>query len=62
MVKRLTQQYAPGTIVQITFGDNVWHSGVVIYHQPPGVWVRTADGRSWFVTNTRHIRPMIDES
>lgn len=62
MARRLSEQYAPGTAVQITFGADVWLSGTVIGHQPPGVWVRTADGRTWFVTNTRRIRPLTNES
>ena len=49
--------YAVGTAVQIWPGETVWLSGVVVAHQPPGLWVQTADGRSWFVTNRRRIRP-----
>ena len=48
--------YAVGTAVQIWLGEQVWLSGVVVAHQSPAVWVRTQNGRAWFVTNRRHIR------
>ena len=48
--------YAVGTAVQIWLDETVWLSGVVVAHQPPAVWVRTEDGRAWFVTNRRRIR------
>lgn len=57
MAERLTEMYAVGTAVQIWPGEQVWLSGVVVDHQPPAVWVRTEDGRTWFVTNRRRIRP-----
>jgi hypothetical protein len=40
----------------------VWWAAVVVRPEPPGIWVRTADGREWFVTNTYRIRPAADES
>ncbi len=63
MVKRLVEQYRPGDAVEVMFelgGDATWQRGQVVKHQPPGVWVRTDDGRLWFVTNTRRIRPSAD--
>ncbi len=63
MVKRLVEQYRPGDAVEIMFereGEAAWQRGQVVAHQPPGVWVRTADGRMWFVTNTRRIRSAAD--
>ena len=50
--------YALGTAVQIWLGEQIWVSGVVVHHQAPAVWVRTEDGRAWFVTNRRRIRPL----
>lgn len=57
MAERLTEMYAVGTAVQIWPGEQAWLRGVVIAHQPPAVWVQTEDGRAWFVTNRRRIRP-----
>ena len=56
MAERLTALYPVGTAVQIWLGQQVWLSGVVVAHQAPAVWVRTRDGRAWFVTNRRRIR------
>ncbi len=56
VTERLTEMYPVGTAVQIWPGETVWLSGVVIAHQPPAVWVRTPDGRAWFVTNRRRIQ------
>jgi hypothetical protein len=56
VAERLTEMYAVGTAVQIWPDEQEWLSGVVVAHQPPAVWVRTEDGRSWFVTNRRRIR------
>ncbi len=50
--------YAVGTAVEIWLGEQAWLRGVVVDHQSPAVWVRTEDGRSWFVTNRRRIRPV----
>ena len=56
MVDRLTVLYPVGTAVEL-YRDE-WVRGEVIAHQHPAVWVRTADGRSWFVTNRQRIRLM----
>ena len=56
MAERLTEMYAVGTAVEIWLGEQIWLEGTVVAHQPPAVWVRTRDGRSWFVTNRRRIR------
>ncbi len=56
VAERLTEMYPVGTAVQIWPGEQEWLSGVVVDHQPPAVWVRTEDGRAWFVTNRRRIR------
>lgn len=61
MVKRLTELYPPGTEVAIFLGGQAWFAGVVVRHDPPGVWVRTHNGRFWFVTNRRRIR-LLDEA
>lgn len=55
MAERLVAMYPVGTAVQILQND-VWHSGIVIRHDHPAVWVQTADGRAWFVTNRQRIR------
>ncbi len=57
MSERLVELYAVGTAVEIWLGEQIWLPGVVVAHQPPAVWVRTADGRPWFVTNGRRIHP-----
>jgi hypothetical protein len=56
MAERLTEMYLVGTAVQIWLGEQIWLDGTVVAHQPPAVWVRTRDGRTWFVTNRRRIR------
>jgi hypothetical protein len=60
VAERLTEIYLVGTVVQIWPDEQLWLDGVVVDHQPPAVWVRTVDGRSWFVTNRRRIRPKQD--
>ncbi len=55
MAERLTVLYAVGTAVEILL-DGVWLPGLVIRHDSPAVWVQTADGRAWFVTNRQRIR------
>lgn len=59
MPQRIHETYAPGDVVEITFGgpEATWHPAVVVRRDPPGIWVRTADGRDWFMTNTYRIRP-----
>ena len=57
---RIYERYAPGQRVEIRFGDATgaaWLAAVVVRPEPPGLWVRTADGQEWFVTNTYRIRP-----
>jgi len=56
MAQRLVDLYAVGDVVEMTFGDGTWLRAQVRQLQHPGLWVETADGRLWFVTNTRHIR------
>lgn len=58
MPLRLTEQYPLGAAVEIYFEAlDQWLVGVVVEHQPPAVWVQTANGQRWFVTNGRRIRP-----
>ena len=57
---RIYERYAPGQRVAIRFGDAAdaeWLAAIVVRPEPPGLWVRTADGQEWFVTNTYRIRP-----
>ncbi len=55
MAERLTEMYAVGTAVEILL-DGAWTLGVVVRHDSPAVWVQTADGRAWFVTNRQRIK------
>ena len=57
MAKRLADLYELGVGVEVLLGK-VWVIGVVIKHEPPGMWVRTGNGRSWFVTNGRRVRKL----
>lgn len=57
MAERITELYPVGTAVEIWLGERIWLPGVVVAQQPPAVWVRLLDGRAWFVTNRRRIRP-----
>ena len=64
-MRHVYDRYAPGDRVEIRFGGaegTEWQAAVVLRAEPPGLWVRTADGREWFVTNTYRIRPAADES
>ncbi len=59
MPKRIYDQYAPGDQVEIAFRNqhkDTWQPAEVLRPEPPGIWVRTADGREWFMTNTYRIR------
>lgn len=59
MPPRLSDQYQPGDLVEVYFEDQVhdeWYPGRVLGFQAPGMWVQTADGHVWFVTNTRRCR------
>lgn len=63
MSRRIYDQYAPGDRVEIVFanrGEDEWQPAVVVRREPPGIWVRTDDGREWFMTNTYRIRPAAD--
>ena len=61
-MRHVYDRYAPGDQVEIRFGEGTqWQAAVVIRPEPPGLWVRTADGREWFVTNTYRIRPAAEE-
>jgi hypothetical protein len=60
---RLTELYRPGDPVEVYFAaTEQWLPATVLGHQPPGVWVRVEDGRVWFVTNGKRIRPRQDDS
>ena len=59
-MRHIYERYAPGDRVEIRFGQGDqerWQPAVVLRREPPGIWVRAADGREWFVTNTYRIRP-----
>lgn len=58
-MNRIYEEYAPGDRVEIVFagrGQDAWQPAVVLRREPPGIWVRAADGREWFMTNTYRIR------
>ena len=57
MAQRLVDRYPLHGRVEILLADERWHAGRVVAHEHPGVWVKTDNGRAWFVTNTRRIRP-----
>ena len=61
---RIYERHTPGQPVEIRFSraEKQWVAAVVVRPEPPGLWVRTADGREWFVTNTYRIRPAKEES
>ena len=60
MTQRLTKRYKVGDRVEIRFStDTDWLPGQVVRLDAPAVWVQTTDGRQWFVTNTRRIRPLM---
>lgn len=59
MPQRIYDQYAPGDLVEIIFANSSqdgWQPAIVVRREPPGIWVRTDDGREWFMTNTYRIR------
>jgi hypothetical protein len=58
MPERLTERFPIGAFVEIDMADLGWLPGQVVEHAPPAVWVRTEDGRFWFVTNGRKIRKL----
>lgn len=59
--ERLVERFAVGAPVEVSFDDRcgvaTWVPGVVVRHAHPAVWVRTPDGREWFVTSGKRIRP-----
>lgn len=64
MPQRIYEQYAPGDRVEIVlanYGEDEWQTAVVLRREPPGIWVRAAGGREWFMTNTYRIRPAPSE-
>jgi hypothetical protein len=56
MAERLVDIYHAGDKVEITFDGLEWWAGRVLGPDHPGVWVRSIDGRLWFVTNRRRIK------
>lgn len=59
MSRRLVDLYPVGEAVQIRLpvaADGGWQAGQIIAHDYPGVWVKTVNGRAWYVTNGRRIR------
>lgn len=60
MPPRLVEQFPVGAPVEVAFEDRcgvaAWFPGVVVRHDHPAVWVRTADGREWYVTSGKRIR------
>jgi hypothetical protein len=63
MPRHIYERYAPGDRVEVRFGDaREWRAAVVVRADPPGLWVMTADGREWFVTNTYRIRAAEEKS
>jgi hypothetical protein len=62
MVRRLTDRFKPGDLVEIVFiaqGETSWRPAVVRGADPPGLWVQTQDEHLWFVTNTNRIRERV---
>jgi hypothetical protein len=55
MIERLTERFALGESVEILVGER-WLPGVVVHKEHPAIWVRTANGQPWFVTNGRRVR------
>ncbi len=61
MPPRLTDIYRPGQRVEVYFADPAvedWRPGRVLALEHPGIWVQTADGGLWFVTNRKRIRSL----
>lgn len=60
MTPRLVDRHPVGAPVEVAFedrcGNAVWVTGVVVRHEHPAVWVRTTDGREWFVTSGKRVR------
>jgi len=65
MPARLSETYQAGDRVEIVLdihGSPQWLAGQVAGLQHPGLWVRLSGGSMWFVTNTRRIRPVRDNT
>lgn len=63
--RRLIDRFQPGDAVEITFAGDVrarWFAGQVVDLDTPGIWVQLVDGRRFYVTNTRRIRPQLSSS
>lgn len=59
MALRMVERFAVGDPVEVLLrspGGETWMPGRVVAHAHPGVWVETAGGARWFVTNGRRIR------
>lgn len=58
MPKRLAELYQLQEPVEILLRNagSRWVAGRVVAYDFPGVWVETANGSRWFVTNRRRIR------
>ena len=57
MSDRLVDRFQRGDRVEIAREEEEWMAGQIARLEHPGVWVKTIDGRFWFVTNNRRIRP-----
>ena len=55
MASRLVDLYPLGSPVEILLAEQ-WRAGQIVRHDHPAVWVKTASGSLWFVTNRRRIR------
>jgi hypothetical protein len=55
---RLVTLYPLKSQVEIRLTEAGWQPGQVVAHDHPGLWVAVTNGRLWFVTNRRHIRPL----
>lgn len=57
MTRRLKDRFSLHDPVEIYFVSiGRWVVGRVVGFDPPGIWVETAVGQRFFVTNTRRIR------
>jgi uncharacterized protein (DUF952 family) len=59
MPPRLVERFAVGARVEVLLqprGETAWVEGTVVSHTHPGIWVETAGGARWFVTNGTRIR------
>lgn len=59
MSRRLVERFAVGDAVDVRLaapGGETWIPGRVVAHAHPAVWVETAGGARWFVTNGGRIR------